>query len=259
MGRLDDFLQANERKPAVLNPSLTSEDFADMLDDDEYANFRSFVHKYRGWVDAAIAEEDFTKSVEAWQRIFGDQFAKDAVTKLAATSEEAAVTVRTSLLSNVAKHPDRLVDMVRDFGSRVLPPWFNKPPHLQAPSWPKTTGTPIDVYVSASYQSRKKGSDGRPVLSGDTVPPHGGLWLEARLWGGAPIDGAYRIEWRITNTGIAALSINKGRGGFYSPDSGSRRWEMLEYRGVHIAEAFLIRRADNVLVGQSEPFHVAIL
>jgi hypothetical protein len=48
-----------------------------------------------------------------------------------------------------------------------------------------------------------------------------------------------------------ALALNAGRGGFYPPTSGTRRWEALEYRGVHIAEAFIIRMSDDVLVGHS--------
>jgi hypothetical protein len=36
------------------------------------------------------------------------------------------------------------------------------------------------------------------------------------------------------------------------------RWEALEYRGVHIAEAFVVRKAGGVLVGQSDPFFVVI-
>jgi hypothetical protein len=36
------------------------------------------------------------------------------------------------------------------------------------------------------------------------------------------------------------------------------RVEDLAYRGVHFVEAFLIRKADNRLAGQSEPFYVVI-
>nr|USU34515.1 hypothetical protein NG677_23225 [Methylobacterium sp. OTU13CASTA1] len=49
-----------------------------------------------------------------------------------------------------------------------------------------------------------------------------------------------------------------GRGDFYVSNLGHERWEGLEYRGVHMAEAFIIRMADDALVGQSEPFFVVI-
>jgi hypothetical protein len=48
------------------------------------------------------------------------------------------------------------------------------------------------------------------------------------------------------------------RGDFYPSDSGSSRSEQLSYRGVHFVEAFLVRKRDSGLVGQSEPFYVVI-
>jgi hypothetical protein len=47
-------------------------------------------------------------------------------------------------------------------------------------------------------------------------------------------------------------------GGFYDPESDNSRWERLKYRGVHLVEAFVIRKRGEVLVGQSEPFRVMI-
>ena len=46
------------------------------------------------------------------------------------------------------------------------------------------------------------------------------------------------------------------RGEFYSSDDRSARAEQLSYRGVHFVEAFLVRKRENRLVGQSEPFYV---
>jgi len=75
---------------------------------------------------------------------------------------------------------------------------------------------------------------------------------------GSLISNDYRVEWRVINTGVAALLKRQGRGDFYSSSHGSRRYERLEWRGVHFVEAFLIRRFDNVIVGQSRPFDVVI-
>jgi hypothetical protein len=36
------------------------------------------------------------------------------------------------------------------------------------------------------------------------------------------------------------------------------RWESLKYRGVHLVEAFIIRKRDDRIVGQSEAFRVMI-
>lgn len=256
MGRLDDYLQANAVRPFVANPSQPTEDFGKLLSDTGYANFRSFVNKYRGWIDEAIEAEDFDESIAAWQRVFGEEFGKGAVAKMASLVETARVTVG-SLLSSAAQHQDAIVDAVRDYGTRILPHWFYNPPHLHQPRWPAATNQ-IRIYVSAVHVASKTAANGSPVLSGDPVSGTGGLWFDARLWGGAPIGDAFRVEWRVTNTGIAAFAKGQGRGDFYGSDSHARRYESLAWRGVHFVEAFLVRRSDGVLVGQSAPFDVVI-
>nr|WP_274604224.1 hypothetical protein [Sphingomonas sp. CFBP 13706] len=175
---------------------------------------------------------------------------------MSALAETARVTVG-SLLSSAAQHQDAIVDAVRDYGTRILPKWFYRPPHLQEPSWPVAANL-ITVYVSATHLLSRNAAREGPILSGDPVPGKGGLWFEARLWGGAPIGDAFRVEWRVTNTGIAAFSRRQGRGDFYGSNGQARRYESLEWRGVHFVEAFLIRRWDEVVVGQSAPFDVVI-
>ena len=56
--RMDDWLQANPTKPAVVNPFLSSEDFALGWTDAQYANFRERIHTYREWIDDAFDEAD---------------------------------------------------------------------------------------------------------------------------------------------------------------------------------------------------------
>ena len=66
------------------------------------------------------------------------------------------------------------------------------------------------------------------------------------------------IRWRVTNTDEAAFRANCLRGKFYKSEKDNTRWELLAYRGVHLVEAFVIRKRDNPLVGQSPAFHVVI-
>lgn len=258
MGRLDDHLQANATCPVVANPSRPAEDFGKLLSETAYTNFRSFVNKYRGWIDEAIDEEDFEKSIAAWQRVFGDEFGKGAVQRLAKASLSEDISVAASLLSSAAQHHDNLVDLVRDLGTRILPAWFYRPPHLHQPTWPRAAGTPVEVYVTATHVMGKNDASGTRVVSGDPVPGRGGLWFDARLWGGAQIADTHRVEWRVTNTGMAAFAQGQRRGDFYGSSTGNRRYESLAWRGVHFVEAFLVRRSDGVLVGQSAPFDVVI-
>lgn len=73
-----------------------------------------------------------------------------------------------------------------------------------------------------------------------------------------PIAGDYDIFWRITNTDVAAYKAKCLRGGFEKANDGSSHWERLEYRGVHSAEAFVVRKRDNKIVAESAIFYVPI-
>lgn len=114
-----------------------------------------------------------------------------------------------------------------------------------------------NVQVSAEYARQRTGR-AHPINSGEAPPPRGGLWFNVRVNKFQMVPDDCYVRWRITNTGAVAMALKKGRGGFECPTEGNRRWEELEYRGVHMAEAFIIRRGDDRLVGFSEPFYVVI-
>lgn len=257
MGRLDDRLQQHSTKPKVLNPKLTSEDFADLWTDEQYTNFRAFIHKYRGWVDEAYSQEGRAESIKAWRRIFGDAFAKGESVSVAKSIAEGTAYVQRLLVSTAAHLPE-LVDAIRDFGIRILPFDFNRPPHLQPPPWKPAGLISNDIAVTAVWQSSRYANQSRPLRSGEILDRRGGIWFDAHGGTGTPIPPGYRVQWRITNTGAMAMALKAGRGGFYPPMVDNRRWEELEYRGVHIAEAFVIRLMDDALIAQSPPFHVVI-
>ncbi|RVK42979.1 SMODS domain-containing nucleotidyltransferase [Sinorhizobium meliloti] len=255
MGRLDDWLQARPEKPVVENPSLPSQDFADLWNDTQYANFRNFVHKYRTWIDEAIEAPNRAESIEKWRRVFGDEFAKGENVK----KTEASVTERARvLLRDTAAHLDGLVDTVIDYGVGILPSVFNKPAHQQASPWPMADSVSRNVQIFAEHSDSRSKGRGHRISSGEALPPRGGLWFDVRVNKFQTVPSDCYVRWRITNTGAAAMAQKCGRGGFEKPIDGDRRWEGLQYRGVHMAEAFIIRRSDNRVVGQSAPFYVVI-
>ncbi|MBU4163166.1 MAG: nucleotidyltransferase [Alphaproteobacteria bacterium] len=255
MGRLDEWLQARPDKPVVPNPSLAGEDFAVLWNDTQYANFRNFVNKYRKWIDEAINAETRPDSIEKWRKVFGDEFAKgENVVKV-----EAIATNQTrSLLMEGAAHLDSLVDNVIDFGIGILPAWFRTPANLQAPRWQPAEHVSRNVHISAEYRASQFSGGGHWIRSGEALPPRGGLWFDVGVNKYQTVPADCYVRWRITNTGAVAMALKKGRGGFEQPTEGDRRWEALEYRGVHMAEAFIIRRRDDRLVGFSDPFYVVI-
>ena len=255
MGRLDDWLQAYPEKPSVLNPSLPSEDFADLWNETQYANFRNFINKYRKWIDDAIEESAREASIEKWRKVFGDEFAKS---ESPAKKSEASIIQQTrTYLMEGAAHLDSLVDHVIDFGITILPASFKTPTHLHPPPWKSADNVSRNVQVSAEYALTRSGR-AHPIRSGEALASRGGVWFDVRVNKFEIVPVNCFVRWRITNTGAFAMALKKGRGGFELPKDGNRRWEELEYRGVHMAEAFIIRRTDDLLVGQSEPFYVVV-
>lgn len=162
-----------------------------------------------------------------------------------------------ALLMDSAAHLPSLVDRVIDFGINILPASFKNPPHLQSPIWQPAEHVSRNVQVTAEYARQKSGRS-YPINSGEALPPKGGLWFDVRVNKFQMVPSDCFVRWRITNTGAIAIALKKGRGGFERPTEGCRRWEELEYQGVHMAEAFVIRKDDNRLVGFSEPFFVVI-
>jgi hypothetical protein len=257
MGRLDDWLQARPYKPVISNPHLTSEDLASCWSETQYSNFRNFINKYRGWIDEAYSEDDRAASITAWRRVFGDEFAKgESVLAKASMSEGTSLVSR--LLTTTAAHLDGLVDAVMNYGVSILPRDFFSPPHMHAPPWPRADTFTNNVQVVATWQSSKNDAVGRRLQREEVLQRRGGVWFDVTVNDGQVLPDGYRVQWRITNTGAIALALGAGRGEFYSPMRDNRRWEGLSYRGVHIAEAFIIRRSDERLVGKSVPFPVII-
>lgn len=255
MRRLDDWLQANPNKPVVPNPHLASEDFAASLTQVQYENFRSFISKYRGWIDQAYAAPTRGESIRLWRKVFED-FAKGEEISESA-SDSSLASIRTSFLSSTADHADSIVDAIKSFGISILPESFFRPPHLQPPSWAASAVVNRRVFVSTTWHSNRD-APGRAIASGEILPRSGGLWFDVKVDGFNDLPPDCRVEWRITNTGVMAFINRQKRGDFYTPMRGNRRWEALSYRGAHFVEAFVISRRDNSLVGQSAPFSVVI-
>lgn len=256
MQRLDDWLQARPIRPQVLNPHLQSEDFATAWTDDQYVNFRTMIHRYRGWIDEAYDTVGRAESITAWRRVFGPDFAKGepgAVTKSA-----AGLALFREAYSATAAHLDSMVEYVRDFGVSLLPPQFFSPPHMQQPRWTKSASFSTQYTVTAVWNPGGNSDKSRPVRSGQILPAKGGLEFNVYLRTVEPLPEDVRVEWRITNTGSEAFARQARRGRFYAADSDNTRWESLAYRGAHIAEAFIIHKRSGLLVGQSPPFVVVI-
>ncbi|MGJ4952475.1 hypothetical protein [Bradyrhizobium sp. HKCCYLS20291] len=117
MGRLDDWLRMHPNRPTVTNPKLPSEDFSPLFGtDDQYSNFRTVIARYRKWIDEAHATEGRQESIAAWQKVFGDEFGKASIIKVAADAAADGFARVHGLLSSTAAHLNELVDEVKKYG-----------------------------------------------------------------------------------------------------------------------------------------------
>jgi hypothetical protein len=152
-----------------------------------------------------------------------------------------------------------LVDAIKRFGSRVLPAGFDKKPYMEAPKW-KNSGQSLEVNIKADLHRNNLGTQPiRSVQSLEPLQPNYWLQFKAATNTGGPFDpSSYKVMWRITNTDEAAARENALRGRFEKPENDNSRWEALKYRGVHLVEAFVIRKRDDKIVGRSSAFRVMI-
>lgn len=257
--RLDDWLQLNSTRPAVLNPVLSSEDLGALWDDDTYSNFREKFHTYRTWIDDAFGELDRDESIGKWRRVFGDEFASDVVLDKASKVTETARRLMASGATIVLGLGDDLVELFQRVGRRALPPEFDRLPHKRRPPWRSAVQGTFAITVVASRHATRNGQKRGDFQSGDG-PLSKAEWLLFRVrtsqW--LPLGGDYEVQWRVTNTDQEASREKCLRGEFYEANDGNDHWEETKFRGVHSVEAFVLRRRDKFLVAQSAPFYVVI-
>ena len=258
LGRLDDELQKHPNVPSVENPFLATEDFAAAWTEEQYSNFRDKMHMYREWIDDAFNEQDRSESIAKWRRVFGDDFAKGAAIEEGKSVSKALVASVRTTLAEASQFSGDLVDAIKRFGAHVLPASFDKKPYMEAPKW-KSAGQNVSITVRADLHRSKQGTKVRAVQPLEPLQPGNYLNFKAYTSTGMPFDPSdYKVMWRVTNTDEAAASHNELRGKFEKPESDNSRWESLKYRGVHLVEAFLIRKRDDKMMGKSPAYRVMI-
>lgn len=258
--RLDDLLQRYPTKPRVPNPFLATEDFGNAWrTEEQYKNFCEKIHAYREWIDDAYNEKDRSESIAKWRRVFGDEFAKGVVTEEGKSVSKAIVANVRIALDEARQFSGDLVDAIKRFGARVLPQGFDKKPYMEAPKW-KNSGQNMVVQVRADLHRNRIGAEFvRSVQPLEALQSGYSLHFKAENNVGGPFDsGIYKVMWRVTNTDEAAAREGALRGHFEKPESDNSRWEDLKYRGVHLVEAFVIRKRDDKIVGRSPAYRVMI-
>ena len=88
VGDLDAYLQAHPSMPSIDDPSCLPENFNHRWDQDEYANFRSWIHTYSEWITDAYDETDRDESYKKWSKLFGGDFGTYTLSTVTKASQE---------------------------------------------------------------------------------------------------------------------------------------------------------------------------
>ena len=99
---LDAWLQLYPSRPSIEDPSCPGTNFDHRWDQALYANFRSWIHLYAGWITAAYDEPDRDKSLVLWQKLFGPSFKAP----VAAVREASAVAAAPAPSFPTARAPN---------------------------------------------------------------------------------------------------------------------------------------------------------
>ncbi|WP_394254393.1 SMODS domain-containing nucleotidyltransferase [Pseudoclavibacter helvolus] len=214
IGDLDDYLQANATMPSIDDPSEPIENFNHRWNQDEYANFRTKIHVYRGWIDDAFEETEAEESKVKWRRLFGDKFGTyDTAVKKANEAHIGRQGVRNTdetLLSKfgIATHPNRAYRV--KLTGRI----------------PKRNG--FREYEISKY--------------GNVVPRGSTIKFRAKH----NVPGPVEVHWKVRNTGEEAIAANCIRGQIEPDDGTLTRSEPTKYRGRHYVEVYVVK--DGVCV-----------
>lgn len=264
ISRLDIFLQSNKQKPRLSNPSKKDQNLFDLMSNADYAALREYIHKISEKIKDAYEETNRFRSIALWQDVLGKDFAsgvsifsKEALDEN--FHEEISYDIKLNeTIKRDASHGNYIVEAIQKFGNWVWKPSLDRPAHMVSPIWGRSDTVSDQVEVHAVWKPFKNSADKKIIKDFDILQPKGGISFDVTINDGLPVPEGYFVRYRVTNTGSVAMSLGKGRGGFEAPQTGNTRWEELQFTGVHLVEAFIIKHSDDKIVGQSPAFHVVI-
>lgn len=217
ISRLDDYLTSCQTMPTVTNPVQPSENFNRHWDQDKFSNFKSFISKYRGWIDDAYNEQDRVKSIEKWQRIFGEKFIAPPTKNNKSDSD--SITINETYVDT-----------------------YPIPHHCKLPYWAEShVVESFDMDIS--HRPNNSTTNFIRSVNSEKFSKQSSLRFEIKH----PITEDSEIYWQVTNTGEEARAHGNLRGDFEL--GGKIKEETTSYKGYHFIEAFIVR--NNLLVARS--------
>lgn len=216
VGDLDTYLQANLSMPSIDDPSCPSENFNHRWDQDEYANFRNWIHTYSGWINDAFDEADQDESYRKWRKLFGDDFGTYAFSTITkAAQEHLTRTDVTDTEENITDRWGIPVSLDRRYRVQLRGRLRQKPGFRH-----------YDLPARGNVVGKSRTIDFR--ISANNVPP--------------PFD----VYWKVRNTGKEALDANSMRGQVVRDGGSTSRAEPTAHAGRHYVEVYIVK--DGVCV-----------
>lgn len=216
VGDLDGYLQANPSMPSIDDPSCPTENFNHRWNQDEYANFRNWIHTFSGWINDAFDEPDQDESYKKWRKLLGDDFGTYAFSTITKSAQEHLT--RSDVNNSEENITEKWgIPVVLDRRYRV---------QLRGRLQRKAGFRHYDLPTHGNVVGKNRKIDFR--LAANNVPP--------------PFD----VYWKVRNTGKEALDANMMRGQV-ERDSGSfARSEPTAHVGRHYVEVYIVK--DGVCV-----------
>lgn len=211
---LDAYLQTYPIMPTIADPSCSGENFNHRWNQDEYANFRTRIHRYAEIITDAFDEPEKDPSIELWQSVFGDDFKKTvtATKVLQANASARPVHDPEQNLETDLHIPISRRYQVKLVGRVAKKPGFR---HYSLPSRSNLVGKGRELIFSVDTSS---------------VP--------------APFD----IYWKVRNSGEEAIQADALRGQIFK--GGQQHREHTLYKGSHYVEVYIVQNGICVALDQ---------
>ncbi len=211
VGDLDTYLQANPSMPSIDDPSCPGENFNHRWNQQEYANFRSWIHTYLAWIKDAFNEPDQDESYKKWRKLFGDDFGTYAFSTITKSAQEHLT--RSDVTNTEENITERWgIPVVLDRRYRV---------QLRGRLRQKPGFRHYDLPARGNVVGKNRTIDFR--ISANSVPP--------------PFD----VYWKVRNTGKEAFDANQMRGQVVKDGGSASRAEPTAHAGRHYVEVYLVK------------------
>ena len=212
MSKLSEYVTPRLILPSIIDPSGTGENFSERWDQAGYASFRTSVMRYAEWIEDAWSEPDKARSLQKWQRIFGDKFEREKI------RQPSEVLVKSA--------------------SALPVPFHNTEQQL--------TDIGIARAVQPSYRFRieghvtRKASMGAYMLKdrGNRVFRNRNIRFQVAE---CNVPEPFQIYWKVRNRGPEALDNDAIRGQIVRGDRIWRYEEPTSFVGPHYVDCYIVK------------------